>query len=210
MINKKYYYGLLLMIIGVLLLLFNLNILTFDIVLLILSIGLIIIYSSSNRAIYLIAGLALFIASSLSLIDDYVFVNISIRPFIYLSSGGIASLVLYYKNKNNTLLLILGLGLIFLGIHHLLGEIMGMELEWLRFIALSLAFYLSYLVGYRDNGIVWPKYVSIVILVLGGIRVLSSILIGNFSLWKFILLSISIIIAAFGAKIIYDTMKQKI
>lgn len=208
MINKNYFYGLVLMILGVLLLLLNLNILTFDIVLLILSIGLIILYSSNNKIFYLVGGLILFIISSLSLIDDYVFINISIRPFVYLISLGIGALYLYYKNKNGGLLII-SLALGFLGIHHLLGQLINMDLRWLRFILIALAFYLAYLIGYKGNGIVWPKYISVMILIIGSITLLASKAVIKLGLWKLILFSIPIIIVVFGAKIIFETMMER-
>lgn len=208
MINKNYFYGLVLMILGVLLLLLNLNILTFDIVLLILSIGLIILYSANNKILYLVGGLILFIVSSLSLIDDYVFINISIRPFVYLTSLSIGTLYLYYKNKNGGLL-ILSFALGFLGIHHLLGQLINMSLGWLRFVLLALAFYLAYLIGYKRNGIVWPKYISILILIVGGITLLASKAVVKLGLLKFILFAIPIIIVAFGIKIIFETIMER-
>ena len=48
---------------------------------------------------------------------------------------------------------------------------MAKLLPWGRFFLIALALYLCYILVYRVNGIVWPKYISYVMLVIGGILI---------------------------------------
>lgn len=205
--KKNIYTGFILIALGVLFLLYNLNMFDLTWILFLTSIALIIRYIIRRDIIYLILGLGLLAFTSVSLIDRYIFIGLNIQIFVYLLVGGCGVLYLYYKHKNRNWL-ILGSVLIALSINNIAIQIFPMINPWSKYFFISLAFYASYLIAYRSNRILWPKYISYILLVIGGIRLFISrdlMVIEDLSLSHLI----PIIIIVIGARIIYLATKNR-
>ena len=205
--KKNLYTGFILIALGVLFLLYNLNMFDLTWILFLTSIALIIRYIIRKDIIYLIGGLALLAFTSVSLIDRYIFIDINIQMFVYLFVGGCGILYLYYKHQNRNWLII-GSALISLAINSIAIQVFPMINPWSKYFFVSLAFYVSYLVAYRSNRILWPKYISYILLVIGAI-----ILFARRDLIVFEDLSLShlipIIIIVIGVRIIYVVAKNR-
>lgn len=199
--KKNLYTGIGLIALGILFLLYNLNILDLTWILFITSIVLIIRYIFKKEIIFLIVGLVLFAFSSVSLIDIYIFINVNIKPFIYLFVGSCGFLYLYYRNNERNWLIV-GSILIALAFNYLLGQILPIIIPWGKYFLIALAFYLSYLIAYRRNSIVWPKYISYSLLAIGGIRLLTSKDISLITNFRFIHL-FAIILILFGFRLLF-------
>lgn len=169
--NKSIYTGIGLIILGVLFLLYNLAIFDLSWILFIVSVALLVRYFLKREIVYLITGLGLFAFSSLSLIDRYIFIVINIKPFVYLFVAGCGSIYLYIKSHEKNWIVV---GSIFISfaLNNIIGQVWPIFLPWGKFFLLGLAFYLCYLVAYRGNYIVWPKYISYVMCVIGIIQIL--------------------------------------
>lgn len=204
--KRNLYTGFILIALGVLFLLYNLNMFDLTWILFITSIALLIRYIIRRDLIYLIVGLGLLAFTSVSLIDRYIFIGLNIQIFVYLLIGGCGVLYLYYKHQNRNWL-ILGGVLIALAINNIAIQIFPMINPWSRYFFISLAFYASYLIAYRSNRILWPKYISYILLVVGGIRLFISrdmMVIEDFSLSHLI----PIILIVIGIRIIYLASKN--
>lgn len=201
MIKKNVYTGTVLIILGILFLLYNLNMFNLSWILFLLSIFLIIRYLFKKDTLYLVAGLGLFAFSSVSLIDRYVFIGLNIQPFIYLLVGGLGLIYLFYKGRERNWL-VLGSILLSLALNNIIGQLWPGFLPWGMFFLLAGGFYLCYLIIYRTNGIVWPKYISYLMLAIGGILMFVNkdmLAFGNLNLaYLFPILLIII-----GARVIY-------
>ncbi|MGI6381695.1 MAG: hypothetical protein ACOXZT_00545 [Tissierellaceae bacterium] len=170
MIKKNMYTGIILIILGILFLLYNLKFFNLAWLLFLSAIFLIVRYILKRGILYLIIGLCLFAFSSVSLIDSYIRFGINLKPFIYLLVAGCGLVYLFYRTRERNWLL-LGSILIALGVDSLIGQLWLSFLPWGRFFLIALALYLCYILVYRVNGIVWPKYISYVMLVIGGILI---------------------------------------
>ena len=201
LVKKNLFTGIVFIIIGVLFLLYNLNIFDLAWIIFLSSIVLIIRYIFKKDTLYLIIGLGLFAFSSVSLIDRYVFTNINIKIFIYLFVGGCGLLYFYYKGHERNWLII-GSILIALAFNHLFGQLWPIFLPWGKYFILSLSFYLCYLVAYRTNGIVWPRYISYIMLGIGGIQLFVNRDILRFANFKFSYL-FPVFIILIGIRIVY-------
>lgn len=208
MYRKKFSLGIFLIIMGSIFLLSNLNILSFDWILFIISIGLIISYMYRQNIIYLIGGLILLSISSVALIDTYIFSNIDIKAFIYLLVLGSGLVYIYHKSNIRSFILI-GSFILALSANSLLSQLIVVDISWLKFILFALSFYISYLIAYKSNGIIWPKYISYLMLIMGIIYLLS---IQDFFDLRFLKITyiIPIIIIIIGIRIVYITIKDKI
>lgn len=169
--NKSLYTGIGLIILGVLFLLYNLAIFDLAWILFVISMVLLVRYIFKKDTLYLIIGLGLFAFSSLSLIDRYIFIRINIKPFVYLFVAGCGSIYLYTKGREKNWIVI-GSILISFALNNIIGQVWPIFLPWGKFFLLALAFYLCYLVAYRGNHIVWPRYISYIMLVIGIIQII--------------------------------------
>lgn len=207
MINKSLYTGIGLIILGVLFLLYNLAIFDLAWILFLLSIGLLVRYVFKRDILYLIIGLGLFAFSSLSLIDRYIFIGLNIKPFVYLFVAGCGCIYLYIKGRERNWLII-GSILIAFALNNIIGQVWPIFLPWGKFFLLALAFYLCYLVAYRANHIVWPRYISYIMLAVGGIQILI-----NKDLFRFANFSLSYLFPAIiilsGIGIIYLSIEKR-
>ncbi|MBU5439321.1 hypothetical protein KQI42_14955 [Tissierella sp. MSJ-40] len=206
--RNNYSFGVILIFIGFMFLLLNLKVLTFNWILFILAIGLIIGYYLKENMGYLTAGLILLAISSVSLLNEYVFTSINIKGFVFLWIFGIMSLALYSKQKSKGLL-IFGVLLPALGTYNLIEEIARTDVGWVMFLLFAIAFYIAYVVGYRQEGNDWPKHLSIIMLIISGLFLLSSKSLLKFGFWKFISYLWPILLIGIGIKIIYNVIKLK-
>lgn len=195
------------MAVGIILLLLILNILSVTWLLFILSLGLILTYMYREDIIYLIGGLVLLSISSVSLIDEYIFPSINIKVFIYLLVLGIALLYFFYKTKERNFLII-GNIVLSLAVNSLISQIVPMEVPWLKFILMGLGFFIIYILVYRVNGIVWPKHIAYLLVIIGFIYLLY---INKFFQFNYMKLgyTLSLIIILIGGKIVYTNIKNK-
>lgn len=207
MTKKNYSLGVILIFIGLMFLLVNFNLLSFDWLLFILSIGLISWDLTKGNMVYLIAGLLLLGISSVALIDEYLFTTISVKSFMYQLIFGIISLVLYGRHRNKGFL-ILGTLLSAMSINNLIEEVAATDVNWTRFLLFSIAFFISYIIGYQKENIEWPKNISIIMLIASAISLLASKNLLKIGFWKFISYSVPIIIILFGIRIIYSGIKE--
>ncbi|MDR7869806.1 MAG: hypothetical protein RIN55_03040 [Tissierellaceae bacterium] len=205
--KKNLYTGIALIVLGILYLLNNFNMLDLTWILFLTSIALIIRYILKKETLILVVGLALLAFSSVSLIDRYIFINLNIKPFVYLSVGGSGLLYLYYKSRERNWL-IFGSVLIALAFNNLIGQVLPVLLPWAKYFFLALAFYTCYLVAYRRNSIVWPKYISYTLLFIGSIQAFVNIDLLRYSNFKLNYV-IPIIIIFVGARIIYMTFTRR-
>lgn len=205
--KKNLYTGVALIALGILFLLYNLNMLDLTWILFITSIILIIRYLFKKEMLFLIGGLALFAFSSVSLIDRYIFINVNIQVFIYLFVGGSGLLYLYYKNHERNWLII-GSILIALALNNIVGQLFPVLIPWFKYILLALAFYICYLLAYNENNIVWPKYISYILLIIGAIRLFISKDVLEANDFRLAYL-IPIIIIIIGIRIIYMENKDR-
>ncbi|OZV13884.1 hypothetical protein CIW83_00095 [Tissierella sp. P1] len=207
MTRKNYSLGVILIFIGLMFLLMNLSLLTFDWLLFILAVGLIVWDLIKGNMVYLIAGLLLLGISSVALIDEYLFTAISVKSFIYQLTFGIISLVLYGKHGNKGFL-ILGTLLSAMSINSLIEETATTDVSWTRFLLFAIAFFISYVIGYRKESVDWPRNISVIMLIASAISLLGSKDLLKIGFWKFISYLVPAIIILFGIKIIYNGIKE--
>lgn len=205
--KANYSLGVVLIFIGLMFLLMNLNVLTFDWLLFILAIGLIVWDLKSGNTVYLIAGLLLLGISSVALIDEYLFTTISVKSFIYQLIFGIISLVMY-KRHGNKGFLVLGTLLSAISFYSLIEEIVKTDVNWIRFLLFSIAFFVIYTMGYKRENIDWPKNISIIMLITSAISLLGSKDLLRVGFWRFVSYLIPIIIILLGIKIISNGIKE--
>lgn len=212
--KKDFSLGLVLMALGLVILLLNLKFVAINwiafvlTITFVLSVVLIVLYYNNNNTIFLIGGLALLTLSIVSLLDQYIFINIRITSFIYLYGAGVFGIISYFKKRNN-LFLFLGTILLALGTHNFLQQLTEVNIAWFRLILISLAFYISYLIGYKENGIIWPKYLSIIFLILGSIALLYYKGLFNLGLGNVLSYILSILIIIIGIRFFYITLKER-
>lgn len=212
--KRDFSLGLVLIALGLVILLLNLKFIAINWIVFVLtitfvlSVVLIILYYNNNNSIFLISGLALLTLSIVSLLDQFVFTNIRITSFIYIIAAGVFGIVSYIQKRNN-MFLFLGTILLALGSHNLIQQLTLVNIAWFRLILISLAFYISYLVGYKSNGIIWPKYISIIFLILGSIALLYYKGLFNLGLGNILSYIISIIIIIIGIRFFYKTLKER-
>ncbi len=212
--KKDFSLGLVLMALGLIILLLNLKFIAINwiafvlTITFVLSVVLIILYYNNNNVLFLISGLILLTLSIVSLLDQFVFTNIKITSFIYLYAAGVFGIMSYFKKKNN-IFLFLGTILVALATQNLLQQLTIVNISWFRLILISIAFYISYLVGYKENGIIWPKYISIIFLILGSIALLYYKGLFNLGLGNALSYILSILIIIIGVNFFYITLKQR-
>lgn len=212
--KKDFSLGLVLMALGLTILLLNLKFIAINwiafvlTITFVLSVVLIVLYYNNNNSIYLISGLILLTLSIVSLLDQFVFTNIKITSFIYVYAAGVFGIISYMKKRNN-IFLFLGSILLAIGTHNLIQQLTLVNIAWFRLILISLAFYISYLVGYKNNGIIWPKYISIIFLILGSIALLYYKGLFNLGLGNALSYIISILIIIIGFNFFYITLKER-
>jgi hypothetical protein len=212
--KKDFSLGLVLTALGLIILLLNIKFIAINwiafvlTITFVLSVVLIVLYYNNNNSLFLISGLILLTLSIVSLLDQFVFTNIRITSFIYIYAAGIYGIISYLKNKNN-IFLILGTILLAIGSHNLLQQLTLINIAWFRLILISLAFYISYLLGYKKNGIIWPKYISIIFLILGSIALLYYKGLFNLGLGNLLSYIISILIIIMGFNFFYITLKER-
>lgn len=212
--KKDFSLGLVLMALGLTILLLNLKFIAINwiafvlTITFVLSVVLIVLYYNNNNSLFLISGIILLTLSIVSLLDQFVFTNIKITSFIYIYAAGVYGIISYLKKKNN-ILLFLGTILLAIGTHNLLQQLTLVNIAWFRLILISLAFYISYLVGYKENGIIWPKYISIIFLILGSIALLYYKGLFNLGLGNALSYIISILIIIVGFNFFYITLKER-
>ena len=204
--KKNLYTGAALVILGGLFLLYNLNMLDLTWILFITSIILIVRYLLKKELLFLIGGLALFAFTSVSLIDRYVFTGLNIQVFVYLFVGGCGLLYLYYKNYERNWLILASV-LMALAFNSILGQLFPILLPWFKYILLALAFYLCYLSIYSQNNIIWPKYISYILLIIGVIRLFLNRDVLDYNDLRLTYL-IPLIIIIIGIRIIFQANKD--
>lgn len=207
MIKKNLYTGIVLIILGGLFLLYSLDIFDLAWILFLSSIALLIRYILKRDILYLAIGLGLFAFSSLSLVDRYIFISLNIKPFVYLFVAACGFIYQYYKGREKNWL-ILGSVLMAFAFNNIIGQIWPIFLPWGKFFLLGLAFYLCYLGAYRGNHIVWPRYISYIMLAIGGIQIFV-----NKDILRFTNLRLSYIfpgiIIIIGLRIIYLAIERR-
>lgn len=212
--KKDFSLGLVLIALGLIILLLNLKFIAINwiafvlTITFVLSVVLIVQYYNNNNTLFLISGLILLTLSIISLLDQFVFTNIKITSFIYVYAAGVFGIMSFLKQKNN-IFLFLGTILLAIGTHNLLQQLTLVNIGWFRLILISLAFYISYLVGYKNNGIIWPKYISIIFLILGSIALLYYKGLFNLGLGNALSYIISILIILVGFNFFYITLKER-
>ncbi|WP_333637856.1 hypothetical protein [Tissierella praeacuta] len=205
--KANYSLGVVLIFIGLMFLLMNLNVLTFDWLLFILAIGLIVWDLKNGNTVYLIAGLLLLGISSVALIDEYLLTTISLKSFIYQLIFGIISLVMY-KRHGNKGFLVLGTLLSAISFYGLIEEVVRTDVNWIRFLLFSIAFFVIYAIGYKRENIEWPKHISIIMLITSMISLLGSKDLLRVGLWKFMSYLIPIVIILLGIRIITNGIRE--
>lgn len=205
---KDYSFGIFLIFVGVLFLLLNLDILTFEWLLLALSIGILVGYFLKRHISYLILGLILLGISLMSIINQYVFIEIDVKSFLFLLIFGIACLVLYGRQRNRALLTI-GAMLIALGTNNLIEELITTDVRWTLYLLFGIAFYIIYIIGYRESDVEWPKHLGTVMIIVSLIFLLSSQTMLQFGFWQIIFYLLPILLIGIGIKIIYNIKKLK-
>lgn len=203
---KGYLSGISLIFAGLLFLLLNLNILTFEWMIFALSIGILIGYLVKRHMGYLILGLILLGISLMSILDQYVFIGIDIRSFLFLWIFGIICLAVYGKQKTR-ILLIIGLLLIALGINNLINELVDFDVKWTLYLLFGIAFFTVYLIGYRKDKIEWPKYLGIAMFLISIPSIISSYTSIEFGFWKFVFYILPVVLIIVGIRIIYNAKK---
>jgi len=205
--GKGYLSGMFLIFIGLLFLLLNFNVLTFEWLLFVLSIGILIGYLVRRHMGYLLLGLILLGISLMSILDQYVFIGVDIRSFLFLWIFGIICLVVYGK-QNSRILLMIGFLLIALGINNLINELVDFDVKWILYLLFGIAFYMAYLIGYRKDSIEWPKYLGIAMFLISIISIISFYTSIEFGFWKLVTYILPVVLILIGIKIIYNAKKS--
>ena len=205
--KKNLYTGIALIALGILFLLYNLDILDLTWILFLTSIALIIRYIIKKDILFLIIGLASFAFTSVSLVDRYVFINLNIKLFVYLFVGGCGLIYLHHRNHER-MWLIIGSILIAFAFNNVAGQLFPMIIPWGKYFILALAFYLCYLMVYRSNRILWPKYIAYILLVIGGIELFIRKDILSYTDFRLSYL-LPIIIIIIGIRIVYLANKNR-
>lgn len=206
-IRKNFIVGLLLIGLGIIFLLLILNMLSMTWLVFIISLGLILTYIYMEEVIYLIGGSVLLAISSVSLIDEYMFPSINIKIFIYLLVLGITLIYFFYKTRERNFLILSNI-VLSLGFSNLIKQIAPVELPWIKFIFMALGFFLIYLLVYRVNGIVWPKYIAYILASIGFLYLFYLKVFYELNLIKLGYI-ISLIVILAGSRIVYTTIKEK-
>lgn len=201
-------FGILLVFVGVLFLLYNLNIIGLNLALFIFSLGLLAGYFSGGRIGYLIGGLVLMGLSLVYVLNEYAFPNINIKGFLFLSIFAIMALALFIKQRNR-FFLILALALASFGVYSLVKELVFGNVVWALFLLFALSFFIYYLVGYRELGIVWPKnigwglsFISLVLFIGAKTSV-------RITFWKFLNYLWPLALIGLGLRIIYNMRNSR-
>ncbi len=206
--KKNLYTGIALIAIGILFLLYNLNMFDLAWMLFITSVVLIIRYIFKKDTLVLLVGLGLLAFSSVILIDNYIFINVNISLFVYLSVAGIGLLYLYYKKHENNWL-ILGNILLALAFTNVLIQLYPVFAYWGKYFLLALSFYISYLMAYRSNSIVWPKHISYIMLVVGSLQLFLRRDLLKLADLRLAYLILPVIIILIGVRILYSTISNR-
>ena len=207
MIKKNLYTGIVLIILGVLFLLYNLDKFDLSWILFLLALALLMRYIfRKDNILYLIVGLGLFAFSTLSLVDRYVFISLNIKPFVYLFVGGCGLIYLYYKGRERNWLIV-GSALVALAFNNIIGQVWTDFLPWGKYFLLALAFYICYIVAYRVNEIVWPRYITYILLVAGGLQIFVNRDMLRFANFRLSYL-IPVIVILIGVRIIYLALER--
>lgn len=206
--KNSYFFGILLIFVGALFLLLNLKVLSIDWVLFLLSLGLIIGYFSQKHMGYLVSGLILLGISLISLLNQYLFPGVNVKSFLFLWIFGIISLALYFRQKNKGFLII-GTILPALGTYNLIEELVFSDVNWALFLLFGIAFYIIYIIGYRNAGVEWPKHLALIMVIISILFLFSSKTMIQFGFWKFVSYLIPIMLIGIGVKIVYNIIKLK-
>ena len=205
--KKNLYTGIALIALGALFLLYNLNMFDLAWMLFIASLVLLTRYTLNKDTLFLLIGLSLLAFSSVALIDRYIFININISLFVYLSVAGIGLLYLYYKNHEKNWLILANI-LLALAFSNVLIQLYPVFSYWGKYFLLALSFYISYLVAYRSNSIVWPKHISYIMLVVGCLQLFL-----RRDLLKIVDLRLAYLLPVvrilIGVKILYSTISNR-
>jgi len=204
--GRSYLSGIYLILIGLLFLLLNLNVLSFEWLLFLLSIGILIGYMMKKHLGYLLLGLILLGVSVMSILDQYVFIGIDIKRFLFLWIFGIICLAVYGK-QNNRILLTIGLLLIALGTNNLINELVSIDVNWTLYFLFGIAFYMAYLLGFRKDRIEWPKYLGTVMFLISILYIISAYTSIEFGFWKLVFNILPIALILIGIRIIYNAKK---
>lgn len=196
------------MFVGALFLLYNLNIISMNMGLLIFSIGLLAAYFFGGKLLYLISGLVLLGVSVVYFLNKYAFPNVNIKGFLFLSILAIISFILFKKQRNR---LFLVAALIFgsFGVHSLFKEILFENATWLLFLLFGISFFIYYMTGYKELGIVWPKNIGIGFCIISLVLYIASKTTVNITFWKFINYLWPIALILIGLRIIYNISNFK-
>lgn len=126
-------------------------------------------YFKFKKIIYLLIAAILFSFSIVRLIDQFIFLVISIRLFIYLLVVALVLILVYLRTRTKNYLLF-GNILLALSLNSLFRQLV--EIKGLVFFLISLSFYISYLETYRNHRIIWPKYLAVVFFLMGFVALL--------------------------------------
>lgn len=200
--------GIIFIIIGVVVFLLNTNILPNDVLLVGLGIALLVAYYFKRHLGYLMAGLILAVIGTTSLIEKYLVVQGDLTELFFMWGLGIVFMVLYFS-KHIKGFVYPGCILPAIGTYSFLDEVYSIEMGWVFFLLLGIAFYVIYLVEYRNTGSNWPIIPGTVLIILSGLFLLTSKDIINSSFWKTISYIWPVILILVGGKIIYNNSKLK-
>lgn len=126
-------------------------------------------YFRSKNLMYLLVASILFSFSIVGIVDQFIFLDLRIRLFVYLLVVGLFLNLVYLRTMTKNYLLF-GNILIAVGLNSLFRQLV--EIRGLIFFLISLSFYISYLETYRNHRIIWPKYLSIVFFLMGFLALL--------------------------------------
>lgn len=205
--RKDYTLGIVLILIGLAILLRNTKILSKDVFLIAIGGGFLVGYYNKKQTGYLIAGLILLVLGGTSLAGNYRILNVDMSGFLFLTGLGAVFLALYF-GKHITGFIYPGCILIAIGSYTLFDNIFHIEMGWLFFTLLGLAFYAMYLIEHQKVGQRWPLIPGTILIVLSSLFFLTSLEIITDNFWSLISYFWPVILIIVGLRIIYNNRKM--
>lgn len=200
--------GILLVFIGALFLLYNLQIINLNMFLFILSLGVLVSYFIGGNIVFLILGLVGLGGSVIYTLNEYAFPNVNIKGFLILSIFSILAFVLFKKQRNR-LFLVGSLIFASFSIYSLIRELSYGNVFWSLILLFGIAFFIYYLIGYRELGIVWPRNIGYGLVIVSFVVFVVSRISMKITFWTFISYLWPLALIAIGLKILYNIMKNR-
>lgn len=201
--------GIVLIVIGMALLLQNTSHIAFEDTFFIAIGGAFLIgYYFRRNTGYLIAGMVILVLGATSIIDEYRIASVDLSGVLFLVGLGLVFLILYFA-KNIRGFIYPGCILPIIGIFSLLDDMYDVEMAWVFFLGIGLAFFLIYLIDTKKDGSKWPIIPGSILIVISALTYLQENKIIPWNFWETLSYIWPVILIVMGIRIIYNYWKSR-